>query len=345
MNKTMWSIGFQKHLPIDEEASLFRFETAVPQPEGRDLLVKIDAVSVNPIDVAVRKNGTETLDEPKVIGWDAVGTVVAKGASAGYFEIGDRVFYAGSFKRAGSDSEYQLVDERVVGHAPEKLSNAEAAAMPLTSLTAWEALFEQLEIDREDVQGNADKSIQIINGAGGVGSIATQLAQKAGLHVIASASRPETIEWCLKHGADETVNHRNNLIDEVRNLGHQYVDYILELNNIDAHWDEMVELIKPNGRIASITQNHEPVDLKELKRKRVTFAWEWMYTKSYYETPDMETQHVYLDEIARLLDAGELISTLTKQLSPINVENLKQAHKLVEGNHMMGKVVVENLED
>ena len=345
MSETMWSIGFQKHLPIDENESLFCFEKAVPKPEGRDLLVKVDAVSANPIDVATRKNGDETLAEPKVIGWDAVGTVVAKGGSAGFFEIGDRVFYAGSYKRAGSNSEYQLVDERIVGHAPQNLSNAEAAAMPLTALTAWEALFEQLEIDRDDIRGNADKTILIINGAGGVGSIATQLAHRAGLHVIASASRPETIDWCLKHGADATVNHRQNLVEEVRNLGTQYVDYILELNNIDAHWDEMVELIKPNGRISSITQNREPVDLKELKRKRVTFAWEWMYTKSYYETPDMETQHVYLNEISRLLDAGELVSTLTKQLSPINVENLKRAHKLVEGNHMMGKIVIENKED
>jgi NADPH2:quinone reductase len=342
MSEKMWAIGFQKHLPIEAADSLFKFETAMPTPKRRDLLVKVDAISVNPIDIAVRKNGEETLTEPKVIGWDAVGVVTACGEAVSLFDVGDRVFYAGSFKRAGSDSEYQLVDERIVGHAPVKLSDAKAAAMPLTALTAYEALFEQLAIDPDQPESNAQKSILIINGAGGVGSVATQLAHNAGLHVIASASRPATIDWCLQHGADETVNHRENLIDEVRNLGHQYVDYILELNNVDTHWDEMVELIRPNGHIVSITQNHHPIDLKELKRKRVTFAWEWMYTKSYYQTADMESQHVILEKIATQLDAGELQSTLTKQLSPVNVENLKAAHQLVESNHMMGKVVITN---
>ncbi|TLQ05208.1 zinc-binding alcohol dehydrogenase family protein [Pediococcus stilesii] len=335
----MWAIGFQEHLPIDDKNSLFKFEMDMPVPEKHDLLIKVEAVSVNPVDIAVRK-GTEKLTEPKVIGWDAVGTIIEKGRDVTLFNVGDRVFYAGSFKRPGSNSEYQLVDERIVGHAPQKLSDAEAAAMPLTSLTAWEALFEQLGIDPRNQRENSQKTILIINGAGGVGSIATQLAHWAGLNVIASASRPETIQWCLNHGADQTVNHRKNLVDEVRKLDHQNVDYILELNNVDAHWDEMVELIKPSGHICSITQNHQPVDLKAIKQKRATFAWEWMYTKSFYETPDMESQHEILEEIAQMLDNGELVSTLTRQFSPINVENLKKAHELVESGHMIGKVVI-----
>lgn len=339
MNKKMWAIGFQEHLPIDAEKSLFKFEMDVPVPKKRDLLVKVEAVSVNPVDIGVRK-GAEKLTEPKVIGWDAVGTVVAKGEDANIFDVSDRVFYAGSFKRPGSNSEYQLVDERIVGHAPQKLDNAEAAAMPLTSLTAWEALFEQLGIDPYDHQENSQKTILIINGAGGVGSIATQLAHWAGLKVIASASRPDTIQWCLDHGADQTVNHRKNLVDEMHEIGRQDVDYILELHDVDTHWDEMVELIKPNGRICSITKNQQPVDLKALKQKRVTFAWEWMYTKSFYETPDMESQHQILEKIAQMLDDGELVSTLTQQFSPINVGNLKIAHELVESGRMIGKVVV-----
>lgn len=339
MDKKMWAIGFQEHLPIDDENSLFKFEMDVPTPKNHDLLVEVEAVSVNPVDIAVRR-GTEKLTNPKVIGWDAVGTVISKGSETTLFEVGDRVFYAGSFKRSGSDSQYQLVDERIVGHAPKKISTAEAAAMPLTSLTAWEALFEQLALSPDGISENTDKSILIINGAGGVGSIATQLAHKAGLHVIASASRPETIQWCLDHGADQTVNHRRNLVDEVHNLGYQNVDYILELNNVDAHWDEMVELIKPSGHICSITQNHQPVDLKALKQKRVTFAWEWMYTKSFFETSDMVSQHEILEKVSKMLDNGALVSTLTQQLSPVNVENLKKAHELVESGHMMGKVVI-----
>lgn len=336
----MKAIGFKEHLPINQNNDLIEFETPTPIAKGHDLLVKISATSVNPVDIGVRKSGHSTLKHPKIIGWDAVGTVVDIGNQVNLFKKGDRVFYAGSFLRSGSDSEYQLVDERIVGSAPENLTDSEASAMPLTSLTAWEALFEQLEIDPQ--ANNTDKNILIINGSGGVGSIATQLAHWAGLHVIASASRPETISWVKNHGADQTVNHRNNLVDEVHQLGYKYVDYILELNDIDGHWDEMSELIKPNGRIASITENRHPINLKKLTKKRAKFAWEWMYSKSYYQTPDMITQHQILNRIAALLDEGILKSTLTKELSPITVDNLKLAHQLVETNHMIGKVVVHN---
>ncbi len=341
MSEKMWAIGFKESLPIEEADSLVEFTTDRPEPSGHDLLVKVSAVSVNPIDIAVRKGQSEPLQEPRVLGFDAVGTVVSKGEEVTLFENGDRVFYAGSFKRAGSDSEYQLVDERIVGHAPQQMDDVHAAAMPLTSLTAWEALFEQLQIDPEDLKKNAGKTLLIINGAGGVGSVATQLAHLAGLRVIASASRPETIQWCLDHGADQTVNHRKDLVMEVRNLGVQHVDYILELHNIDAQWEAMVELIKPGGRIASITSTKKPVNLTDLKRKSVTFAWEWMFAKSYYGTEDLVSQHENLEKIAKLLDEGKLKSTMTKELHPMNVENIKKAHQLVESQKMMGKVVVK----
>lgn len=336
----MKAIGFKEHLKITDPNSLIEFETPTPTAKGHDLLVKVQAVSVNPVDVGVRKSGHGVLQRPKIIGWDAVGTVVAIGEEVSLFQPDDQVFYAGSFVRPGSDSQYQLVDERITGRAPKNISLAQAAAMPLTSLTAWEALFEQLAIDYQ--ADNQGKTILIINGSGGVGSIATQLAHLAGLNVIASASRPETIRWVKEHGADQTVNHRRDLVKEVHQLGYKYVDYILELNDLDGHWSEMAELIKPGGRITSITENKRPINLKKLTKKRATFAWEWMYSKSYYQTPDMITQHQILDKISELLDKGIIKSTLTKELTPINVENLKLAHQLVETNHMIGKVVVHN---
>ena len=335
----MKAIGFSEHLDIKDPKSLFEFETPKPTPKGHDLLVKVNAVSVNPVDVGVRRSGHGKLSKPKIIGWDACGIVEKVGSQVSLFSPGDRVYYAGSFKRSGSNSEYQLVDERIVGNAPKSLTDAQAAAMPLTSLTAYEALFEQLSLS-QDKTSNEGKTILIINGAGGVGSVATQLASNAGLTVIATASRPESINWVKSHGATDVVNHRKNLVNEVHKLGYKYVDYILELKDIDSHWKEMCELIKPEGAIASITENRRPINLRLLTPKKAIFAWEWMYTKSYYHTPDMQSQHDILNKIATLIDNSELQCTLTQSLSPINANNLREAHNLVENGHMIGKVVV-----
>lgn len=335
----MKAIGFKKHLNIDNPESLIDFEIPIPVPVGHDLLVKISAVSVNPVDVGVRKNGKGVLRNPKVIGWDACGKVEKVGDKVTLFKPGDRIFYAGSFIRPGSDSEYQLVDERIVGHAPKGLTDEEVAAMPLTSLTAYEALFEQMGLELNSSK-NKGKNILIINGAGGVGSIASQLAHLAGLTIISTASRPASTAWTIDHGADYVVNHRKDLIAEVRKIGYKYVDYILELNNLDGHWKEMCELIKPEGHIVSITENHRPINLRLLTKKKAHFSWEWMYTKSYYHTDDMISQHEILDKIAQMLDNGKLKSTLNKTLSPLNAQNLRKAHELVESGHMTGKVVV-----
>lgn len=335
----MKAIGFSEHLDIKDPKSLFEFETPKPTPKGHDLLVKVNAVSVNPVDVGVRRSGHGKLSKPKIIGWDACGIVEKVGSQVSLFSPGDRVYYAGSFKRSGSNSEYQLVDERIVGNAPKSLTDAQAAAMPLTSLTAYEALFEQLSLS-QDKTSNEGKTILIINGAGGVGSVATQLASNAGLTVIATASRPESINWVKSHGATDVVNHRKNLVNEVHKLGYKYVDYILELKDIDSHWKEMCELIKPEGAIVSITDNRRPINLRLLTPKKAIFAWEWMYTKSYYHTPDMQSQHDILNKIATLIDNSELQCTLTQSLSPINADNLREAHNLVENGHMIGKVVV-----
>lgn len=337
----MKAIGFKEHLNISDPNSLVDLEIEKPSPKGHDLLIKVNAVSVNPVDTSVRKNGRGKLQRAKIIGWDACGVVEEIGEDVTLFSPGDRVYYAGDFRRSGSNSEYQLVDERIVGHAPQTLSDTQAAAMPLTSLTAYEALFEQLAISKNN-SDNKGKTILIINGAGGVGSVAVQLAARVGLTVIASASRPESIKWVKSLGASETVNHRKDLVEEIHSLGYKYVDYILELKDIDGHWNEMCDLIKPEGKIASITENRRPINLRKLTMKKAIFAWEWMYTKSYYHTEDMQTQHDILDEMAQLIDEKQIKCTLTKEFSPLNADNLRKAHELVESGHMVGKVVVSD---
>ncbi|WP_278390643.1 zinc-binding alcohol dehydrogenase family protein [Lactobacillus acetotolerans] len=334
----MKAIGFKEHLPIESEKSLVDINKEIPVAKGHDLLVKVNAVSVNPVDVSVRRNGRGQLKYPKIIGWDAVGTVLQIGNQVTNFKTGDRVWYAGSFIRPGSDEEFQLVDERIVGNAPVNLSDEQAAAIPLVGLTAYESLFEQLPIDVKVDSHN--KVILIINGAGGVASIAVQLAHLAGLKIIATASRPESIKWAKRNGADYIVNHRQDLVKQVRALGFKYVDYILNLQNLDAHWDEIAQLIKPEGFVAATTENHHLIDLQKLTKKKATFAWEWMYTKSYYHTSDMISQSHILNRLAKLYDDKKLKLIDTKHYSPINAKNLRKAHADVETGHMTGKVTL-----
>lgn len=335
----MKAIGFRTSLPISDANSFIEFETEKTAPKGRDLLVKVAAVSVNPVDFKIRQNSAkdQVLDTPKVIGWDATGTVEAVGDEVSLFKVGDEVYYAGDLNRAGSNAEYQLVDERIVGTKPKKLSIEEAAAMPLTALTAWEILFDRIRINEKD----RGKTILIIGGAGGVGSIAIQIAKKvAGLTVITTASRPETEEWCKEQGADYVVNHKN-LVNEMREAGFPQVDFILDFVDANQYWDIMVELIKPQGHIASITGSAAPVALDKLKSKSVSFSWELMYTRSIFQTEDMIEQHHILNEVARLLDDGVLKSTLKATLSGFSAENLKKAHQQLENNTTIGKVVIK----
>ncbi|MBE5321397.1 zinc-binding alcohol dehydrogenase family protein [Pedobacter sp. MR2016-19] len=336
----MKAIGFKTSLPISENESFITFETPVLQPEGRDLLVKIKAISINPVDFKIRQNSAKdmVLDTPKVIGWDAVGTVEAVGAGVTFFKAGDEVYYAGDLTRSGSNTEYQLIDERIVGLKPTTLTVAEAAALPLTALTAWESLYDRIRISEQKDKG---KSILIIGGAGGVGSIAIQLAKKiSGLKVITTASRPETKDWCKSMGADVVVNHKN-LVEEVRAAGFKEVDFILDFVDLNSYWDDLVELIKPQGHIVSITGSANPIALNKLKNKSVTFSWELMYTRSMYQTDDMEQQHHILNELAKLLNNGTLKTTLNQTLKGFTVENLKEAHRLLESGKTIGKVVIE----
>ncbi|UPZ14196.1 zinc-binding alcohol dehydrogenase family protein [Flavobacterium humidisoli] len=336
----MKAIGFKTSLPIENPESFIEFEAVKPIPGPHDLLVKIDAISVNPVDFKIRQNSAKdtVLETPKIIGWDAVGIVQAVGQDVTLFEVGDPVYYAGDITKQGSNAEYQIIDERIVGRKPKSLSIEEAAVIPLTALTAWEILFDRIRISADKDKG---KSILIIGGAGGVGSIAIQIAKKiAGLTVIATASRPETIAWCKQQGADFVVDHKD-LVSSVREAGFEYVDFILDFVDTNTYWDIMVELIKPQGHIASITGSSDPVALTKLKSKSVSFSWELMYTRSMYQTEDMIEQHNILNIVSDLLDDGILKTTLNTTLNGLTAENLKKAHELLESGKTIGKIALK----
>lgn len=336
----MKAVGFKTSLPISAANSFIDFETEKPTPRGRELLVRINAIAVNPVDYKIRQNAAKDteLAEPKIIGWDACGVVEAVGNEVSLFKIGDEVYYAGDITKPGCNAEYQVIDERIVGEKPKSLSIEAAAAMPLTVLTAWEILFDRIRIRAEKDKG---KTLLIIAGAGGVGSITIQLAKKiAGLKVITTASRPESIAWCKKMGADVVVNHKNP-IEEVRNAGFQYVDFIVDFVDTNGYWDAMTELIKPQGHIASITGSATPIALNKLKTKSASFSWEFMYTRSTFQTEDMIEQHYILNKVANLLDEGVLVHTLTETLEGLSAQTLKKAHEQLESGTTIGKLGIK----
>jgi zinc-binding alcohol dehydrogenase family protein len=336
----MRAVALTKYLPISDPESLMDVELPSPVANGRDLLVKIHAIAVNPVDTKVRKPKDKVETTPKVLGWDAAGEVVEAGPDCTLFKPGDKVFYAGDITRSGCNAEYQLMDERIVGHMPKSLSFEQAAALPLTALTSWESLFDRLGIAL-DVAQNRNKSLLIIGGAGGVGSIAIQLANKlAGLTVVATASRPETVRWVQKLGAQHVINHKHDLVKQMREIGIPQPDYIFCCNDTDTYFPIMAELIKPQGRICSIVETAQAVDLNLLKNKSATFVWELMYTRSMYQTEDMIEQHHILNRIARLVDQEVLESTLNETLSPINAANLRLAHAQLETGTSIGKIVL-----
>jgi NADPH:quinone reductase len=338
----MKAIGLLKYLPIENQESLLDIELERPAPKGKDLLVRVNAISINPVDVKVRSPKDKVEDEPKILGWDASGVVVEVGEECKLFKPGDEVYYAGSITRPGTYCEYHLVDERIVGCKPKTLTHAESSALPLTSITAWEALFERLEINTNNKEVNKLNNILIIGGGGGVGSITIQLAKWAGLNVIATASRIETENWVKDFGADYVINHHESFKEQLQKVEIEHVDYILCLNNTDQHWESMGDVIKPQGKICSIVENENPLDLNVLKSKSVTFVWEFMFTRSMYQTEDMIKQHLLLNEISELIDNGIIKTTMNKKLSPINAESIRKAHKLVETGGMIGKIVIEN---
>ena len=309
-------------------ASLTDIELPTPKPAGHDLLVKVEAVSVNPVDTKQRKAGSPT---PRVLGWDAAGTVEAVGSEVSLFKRGDAVYYAGDVTRPGSDSEFHLVDERIVGRKPKKLDFAQAAAIPLTAITAWESYFDRMKVQK-------GRSILIIGGAGGVGSIGIQIAKLAGLHVTATASRPETIAWCKELGADEIVNHRDDLVRQVK----KPVDYIANFSgDLDTYWPAMAELVAPQGAVVAIVANSKPIAMDVVRSKSASVCWELMFTRPRFKTADMIEQHKLLNQVSAWLDEGKLRGTMKEKLSPINATNLRKAHQKIESGTMIGKLVLQ----
>lgn len=336
----MKAVGLYKYLPIDAPDSLVDVEIDKPCPQDRELLVEVKAIAVNPVDTKMRAPQDKVEESPRILGWDTSGVVVDVGADASLFKVGDEVFYAGSFVQPGCNSEFHIVDERIVGNKPKALDYAEAAAMPLTSITAWESMFDRLGISQGDE--DAGKELLIIGGAGGVGSMATQFTkQLTKLSVTVTASRPESKQWCKDMGVDHIINHYLDIPEQVNELGIDGFDYVLCFNDTDEHWLSIAAVIKPQGKICSIVETAGDVDLGALKSKSATFSWEFMFTRSMYETDDMIEQHHILNSVAELVDAGTIKTTSNKVLEPINAKNLKVAHAEIEGRHTIGKIVLQ----
>jgi NADPH2:quinone reductase len=335
----MKAVALTRYLPISDSQSLIDVEIGKPTPTGHDLLVKIEAIGVNPVDTKVRAPKDKVEETPRVLGWDAAGTVAAVGSEVTLFKVGDPVFYAGSITRPGTNSEFHLVDERIVGAKPKSLDFTHAAALPLTTITAWEALFARLGVSSEGK--DAGKSMLIIGGAGGVGSIGIQLAKKvAKLKVIATASRPESAKWATELGADHIVDHFGDMPRQLKAAGFEHVDYVLIFNDTDKHFPAAAEVIKPQGSICSIVENSKPVPVELLKSKSAAFHWEFMFTRAMFGTSDMIEQHKLLTEVARLIDAGTIKTTLGRDLGKINAANLREAHRLLEEGRAIGKLAL-----
>nr|WP_198983305.1 zinc-binding alcohol dehydrogenase family protein [Herbaspirillum sp. ASV7] len=332
----MKAIAYLQHgLPIAHPDALIEIDLPIPTPGPRDLLVEVRAISVNPVDTKIRAG--VAVKEPRVLGWDAAGVVRAVGAEVTLFKAGDEVFYAGALTRPGSNSELQLVDERIVGHKPASLGYADAAAIPLTAITAWELLFDRVGVPEQGGQG---RSLLIIGAAGGVGSMLTQLARKlTQLTVIGTASRPETAEWVTALGAHHVIDHSQPLQPQLEQIGLGAVDIVISLTHTDQHFAQIVEVLAPQGQLALI-DDPATLDAVPLKRKSISLHWELMFTRSLFETADMIAQHELLERVAALIDEGVLRTTTGEHLGAINVENLRRAHALLESGRARGKVVL-----
>ena len=335
----MRAVGYRQSQPITAETSLIDLDLPVPKAAGRDLLVEVKAVSVNPVDTKLRVRSQPAEGQANVLGWDAAGIVRAVGPEVTGLKPGDAVFYAGAIDRPGSNAEFHLVDERIVGLKPKSLGFAEAAALPLTAITAWEMLFDRLDI-RKPVPGAAH-ALLIIGGAGGVGSIAIQLArQLSDVTVIATASRPETRAWAQELGAHHVIDHTKPLAEQVAALGIGAPAFVFSTTHTDTHLEGIVELMAPQGRFGLI-DDPKTLDANPLKRKSLSLHWELMFTRSLFQTADMGEQGKLLAEVSRLVDEGKIRTTLAEHFGTINANNLKRAHALIESNRAKGKIVLE----
>ncbi|MGP5515476.1 zinc-binding alcohol dehydrogenase family protein [Psychrobacter alimentarius] len=343
-NQTVKAIGYKDNFAIDNEQALQDITLEKPTATGHDILVEVKAISVNPVDYKIRQSRPAPEGEYAVIGWDAAGIVTAVGDEVSLFSVGDKVYYAGDLTRSGSNAEYQLVDERIVGHMPSSLSFAEAAALPLTTITAWEMLFERLQIpvsDSSSGESANDVSVLVIGAAGGVGSILTQLLKtRTSATIIGTASRDESVQWLKDLGADHVINHRNPLFDELQQTGINEVDYVISLNNTDEHYEEIIKCLKPQGKLGLI-DDPESLDAKSLKTKCLSLHWEFMFTRSMFHTPDMLEQHRLLTDVANMIDAGEIKTTVAYHLGTITAEHVRHAHQMLENQQAHGKIVLE----
>ena len=334
----MKAIATRGATDINAPGAFEAIDTDIAEPTGLDLRVRIDALAVNPVDTKVRAGALGELEQPTILGWDAVGKVEAVGDAVENFHVGDRVYYAGQVDRPGCDAEQQIVDSRLVAHAPQRLSDEQAAAMPLTALTAWEGLFDKLGLQMAP-DAHSEQTLLVINGAGGVGSSVIQLArQLTGIRVIATASRAESIDWCNKLGAHEVIDH-HELVSALKAAGHDTVDYIFNCHDIGVHWQNMVDAIRPLGRIVAIAETEQSVDLNALQPKAATFSWEFMFARALHGYHP-ERQGEILAELAALLDDGRIQSTLGDVIGPLNVDNLTAAHRQLEAGHTIGKLVL-----
>lgn len=344
----MKAIGYTESLDISDTNSLQDIELPTPTPQGRDLLIKIHSIAVNPVDTKIRKRRAAENGQPVVLGWDAVGEVVATGDDATLFKAGDLVYYAGELNRQGTNAEYQLVDERIVGLKPKSLSDAEAAALPLTTITAYEMLFEHLQLQKQtpETKTTTQEVLLVVGAAGGVGSILVQLAKAlTGATVIATASRPESVDWCRQLGADYILDHTQSLTEQMAELvskeGLSTLTHVASLNATDRYFDSYVEMLAPFGRIALIDDPQQPLNYMAMKPKSLSLHIEFMYARSTFKAPDMIEQHRLLNHVAELIDQGYVKTTLGKNMGTINAENLRAAHAELEAGKAIGKLVLE----
>ena len=335
----MKAVGYQKSLPIEDAQALFDFETAKPEPTGRDIRVAVKAISANPVDYKVRKRAAPPAGETKILGYDAAGIVDAVGPDVSLFKPGDEVFYAGSILRQGTNAEFHLVDERIVGRKPATLSFAQAAALPLTSITAWELLFDRLGA----VPGGSvdPRTLLITGGAGGVGSILIQLARRlTGLTVVATATRPDSQAWCRDLGAHAVIDHARPMKEQIEALKLPPVALVASLTFSEQHYKAIAELMAPQGKFGLIDDPAE-FSIGAFKGKAISIHWESMFTRSSFQTPDMIGQHRLLNDVSDLIDKGVLRTTLDQSFGTINAANLKKAHALLESGQSRGKIVLE----
>lgn len=333
----MKAIVYTQHgLPSSDPTSLVDIELPSPQPGPRDLLVEVKAVSVNPVDTKIRNGAPVT--EPRVLGWDASGVVRAVGSEVSLFKAGDEVFYAGSITRPGSNSELHLVDERIVGSKPKRLDHADAAAIPLTAITAWELLFDRVAVPENGGEG---KTLLVIGAAGGVGSMLVQLARKlTRLSIVGTASRQETRQWASELGAHHVIDHTQPLREQLQKIGIEQADIVISLTHTDQHYAQIVDILAPQGQFALI-DDPATLDATPLKRKSISLHWELMFTRSMFGTPDMIRQHQLLQRVSQLIDGGILRTTVGERFGKINAANLRRAHALIETHRARGKVVLE----